>query len=123
MKYLFISSFLILLSATCKKGSDSSNSKLSGKWHLKEQRVSPGSPVVNWEPAFADIDIEFKSNEIFYSNGGMFNTYNHYDIQNDSTLILAGPAVNPITVRYRFDPPYLQLNPMCFEECSYRFVR
>jgi hypothetical protein len=123
MKHLRVVAFLALLVLNACKKEPASSEALLGKWHLQDQRVSIGTPVVTWEPATPGQTVEFKRNGDFEGSVGMFANFKRYEITRDSTLLLSGGTGSSMTVRYRLDQPYLQLNPLCFEECSYRFTK
>jgi hypothetical protein len=123
MKKIVLPLLLMLSFTACKKSSESpEDNSLEGKWILKQSRVSPGYPV-DWETVSTDtLFIEFGENNIFRANV-VFWGYNHYEILNDSVLILSDPSANTVNIPYSFTGQYLQLSQPCYDGCSYRFVR
>ena len=117
---------IAILSLHCHKKIDetATNPALEGYWKLKDTRVSPGTPVIDWTPAPSDdLYVEFAGNNVFKSNAFFFAGYNRYQVVNDSLVQLSAGSGNPLSVQYRFPESLLQLNPTCIEECSYRFKR
>jgi hypothetical protein len=127
MKKLAAFVFIAILSFNCHKKTekvvDNGPHVLEGHWKLKETRVSPGFAVINWTPAPSDtLYVDFSAGNVFRSNSFLFAGYTSYQVQNDSLMVLSGSSAT-INVYYRFPESLLQLNPTCFEECSYRFKR
>ena len=131
MKKLPVFVLCALLFAACHKSATvqednlaPENTTLDGEWTYYSNRISPGYPVTDWTRMPADtFKIKFGANGVFSSNIPTFH-FTNYQVISATELVLSNPPASTVfNIRYKFEGPYLQLNPPCYEECSHRFIR
>lgn len=107
---------------TC--GPEDGSFTLQGKWKFKEYYVSPGDGSQNWQsPPPGQTYIEFKANGTMATDLGSWSNYSSYQYT-DSTITLSAPlGTNEFRMYYKIEGSRLELRPLCFEGCAYRFTR
>lgn len=96
---------------------------LQGKWKFKEFYVDPGNGSGKWQPApSGQTYIEFKTDGTISSDLPLF-TNSRYENPTDSSFQMRNGGTYAYTIYYTIEGNRLELNPLCFEGCGYRFKR
>jgi hypothetical protein len=122
-----LSAIIIITSISCTRTTcdplDGSYT-LQGKWKFRESYMDPGDGSGTWKPApQGQTYIEFRQDGTLATDLPLFSGYARYQ-HTDSTVTLLPPTgTNTFLMYYKIQGSTLELNPLCFEGCGYRFKR
>jgi hypothetical protein len=97
---------------------------LKGKWKFKEYYMDPGNGSGKWQPApQGQTYVEFETDGTLASDLPLFLNYRKYQHTDSTVTLLAPVGANQFIMHYKIEGSTLELNPLCFEGCGYRFKR
>jgi hypothetical protein len=108
-----------------KSKKEEGHTSIVGKWKLKEYKLSPGTPVIDWTPASSDIFLEFTADGKMITTGVpmLSPVFDRYSVMNDSMLLIKmATGAAALTLRYNHTPSLLTIHYPCIEECTYRYT-
>ncbi len=124
MKSLILLAAILISLAGCKKAvTQTSNNSIVGKWKLSEYLADPGDGSGTWQPATTMIPsyLEFKEDGSLSASPYSVNSWDHFQVTSDSTIILFRGA-DQFPRGYHFSKTLLTLNGGCFEACGERYI-
>jgi hypothetical protein len=128
MRLLTIFSLLtIITTISCTRtvcDPENSSYTLQGKWKFKEYYMDPGNGSGKWQPApQGQTYVEFKTDGTLASDLPLFSNYPKYQHTDSTITVLAPVGTNQFMIYYKIEGSTLELNPLCFEGCGFRFKR
>jgi hypothetical protein len=124
MKNCLLLAVILFFSGACKKSStQSGNSSIIGKWQLSEYLADPGDGRGTWNPVDSSNPsyLEFKADGTLVSTPNTTNSWDHFQLTSDSSVILFRGSDQFIKA-YHISNTILTLSGGCIEACGERYI-
>ncbi|HXB28919.1 MAG TPA: hypothetical protein VNW49_03820 [Puia sp.] len=124
MKNFILLAAILISSVACRKtDTQTGNTSIIGKWELSEYLADPGDKSGTWHPADSSNPsyIEFKADSTFVSTPYSINSWDHYQLTSDSSVIFFRGSEQFINW-YHISNTSLTLFGGCIETCGERYI-
>jgi heat shock protein HslJ len=111
---------ILLLTAACKKSSESNS--FTGFWKLTEELNDPGDGSGQWRATNnTSANIDFHADSSYSTNVGIINSFDKYSVSGDNITFYKAGTTNKITYKFSLNDKQLDIYPLCIERCGLRF--
>ncbi len=122
--FILLTTILFSLVACKKTATQNSNISIIGKWELSATLADPGDGSGTWHPADSQNPsyLEFKEDGTLVSTPYSVNSWDHYQLTSDSSVIFFRGSEQFINA-YQVTDTMLTLFGSCVEACGERYIR
>jgi hypothetical protein len=124
MKNFILLAAILISSVACRKTATlSGNTSIIGKWELSEYLADPGNGSGTWHSAVSlnPSYLEFKADGTLVSTPYSINSWDHYQLTSDSSVIFFRGSEQFINW-YHISNTSLTLFGGCIEACGERYI-